>query len=50
VAVIGITALTNTFWNAEAGYLLAAATMVSVWVLTHALLRGGRLHCPYRPS
>lgn len=50
LAVIGITAMTNTLWNAEVGYLLIAAIVAGAWAATEILLLRGRLRCPYRPT
>ena len=48
VAIVAITASTNAHWNAEVGYLLLLVILASAWTLTHALLRFGRMRCPYR--
>jgi hypothetical protein len=50
ILLVGITAFTGSRWNAETGYLLAAATVAGAWAATHALLRLARVRIPYQPS
>lgn len=50
IAVIGILTLTNHHWSAVVSYLLTATTVAGAWAATVALLRRGRLRCPYLPG
>jgi hypothetical protein len=46
--VLVVNALVDDRWNAEGGYLVAAATVLATWALSNAALERLGLTSPYR--
>lgn len=49
VLVLAVTALTDDWWRAEVGYVLAAIMVFAAWVTTNLVLTRMDAQVPYEP-